>query len=167
MTVTGQGFSTSGLSPKVRFLNEATLVADPLLAVDDTKTAVNADGTQVSVLVTVASTATLGARAISIDLQDGTPLIVTRSSLSCGQGTAGAGQPTPTPTATCFVFSVVGGPTITAVSPRGRRIGAIFQDPLTSLNPLYRVGDQLVETIREHLGLDAAAARRRAVDLLS
>ena len=125
VTVTGQGFSTSGLSPKVRFLNEATLVADPLLAVDDTKTAVNADGTQVSVLVTVASTATLGARAISIDLQDGTPLIVTRSSLSCGQGTAGAGQPTPTPTATCFVFSVVGGPTITAVSPRGRRIGAI------------------------------------------
>jgi hypothetical protein len=125
INVTGQGFSTSGLTPKIRFLNESTLVADPLIAVDDTKTSVNSDGTAASVLVTVASSATLGARALSIDLQDGTPLIVTRSSLSCGQGSASAGQPTPTPTATCFVFSVVGGPTITAVSPRGRRIGAV------------------------------------------
>jgi hypothetical protein len=123
--VTGEGFSSSGLTPKVRFLNESTLVADPLVAVDDTNTAVNSDGTGISILVTVASSATLGARALSIDLQDGTPLIVTRSSLSCGRGTAGAGQPTPTPSATCFVFSVVGGPTITAVSPRGRRIGAV------------------------------------------
>jgi peptide/nickel transport system ATP-binding protein len=49
---------------------------------------------------------------------------------------------------------------------RGRRIGAIFQDPLTSLNPLFTVGDQLVETIRTHLPLDAAAARARAIDLL-
>jgi peptide/nickel transport system ATP-binding protein len=49
---------------------------------------------------------------------------------------------------------------------RGRRIGAIFQDPLTSLNPLYTVGEQLVETIRTHLDLDAAAARARALSLL-
>ena len=49
---------------------------------------------------------------------------------------------------------------------RGRRIGAIFQDPLTSLNPLFRIGDQLVETIRTHLPLDAAAARSRAIELL-
>ena len=49
---------------------------------------------------------------------------------------------------------------------RGRRIGAIFQDPLTSLNPLYTVGRQLVETITTHLDLSAAAARRRAVELL-
>ncbi|HET9471138.1 MAG TPA: ABC transporter ATP-binding protein [Usitatibacter sp.] len=49
---------------------------------------------------------------------------------------------------------------------RGRRIGAIFQDPLTSLNPLYTIGEQLVETIRTHLPLDAAAARKRAIELL-
>jgi peptide/nickel transport system ATP-binding protein len=49
---------------------------------------------------------------------------------------------------------------------RGRRIGAIFQDPLTSLNPLYTIGQQLVETIRTHLPLDAHAARARAIELL-
>jgi len=49
---------------------------------------------------------------------------------------------------------------------RGRRIGAIFQDPLTSLNPLYTIGEQLVETIRAHLPLDGAAARKRAIELL-
>ena len=49
---------------------------------------------------------------------------------------------------------------------RGARIGAIFQDPLTSLNPLYSVGHQLVETIQTHLPLSAAEARTRALDLL-
>ena len=49
---------------------------------------------------------------------------------------------------------------------RGKEIGAIFQDPLTSLNPLYTVGRQLVETIRTHLDLTESQARRRAVDLL-
>jgi peptide/nickel transport system ATP-binding protein len=50
---------------------------------------------------------------------------------------------------------------------RGKRIGMIFQDPLTSLNPLYRVGEQLVETIRTHTNLSSSAARQRAVDLLA
>jgi peptide/nickel transport system ATP-binding protein len=49
---------------------------------------------------------------------------------------------------------------------RGRQIGAIFQDPLTSLNPLYTIGHQLVETIQTHLPLSKDAARRRAIELL-
>ena len=49
---------------------------------------------------------------------------------------------------------------------RGRRIGAIFQDPLASLDPLYSIGHQLIETIRTHLPLSAAQARQRAIELL-
>ena len=49
---------------------------------------------------------------------------------------------------------------------RGRRIGAIFQDPLTSLNPLYTIGRQLTETIQTHLPVTADEARRRAISLL-
>jgi peptide/nickel transport system ATP-binding protein len=49
---------------------------------------------------------------------------------------------------------------------RGKRIGMIFQDPLTSLNPLYRISEQLIETIRVHTDLDAAQARARAIALL-
>ena len=49
---------------------------------------------------------------------------------------------------------------------RGSRIGVIFQDPLTSLNPLYRVSEQIVETIQTHLPVSAAEARERAIALL-
>ena len=49
---------------------------------------------------------------------------------------------------------------------RGRMIAAIFQDPLTSLDPLMRIGDQLTETILTHLPMSRAAARARALDLL-
>jgi peptide/nickel transport system ATP-binding protein len=49
---------------------------------------------------------------------------------------------------------------------RGARIGTIFQDPLTSLNPLYTIGRQLVETIQTHTTLSVRQAEARAVDLL-
>ena len=50
---------------------------------------------------------------------------------------------------------------------RGAKIGAIFQDPLTSLNPLYTIGRQLVQTIMIHAELSLDQARNRAIDLLS
>jgi peptide/nickel transport system ATP-binding protein len=49
---------------------------------------------------------------------------------------------------------------------RGRRIGVVFQDPLTSLDPLQSIGAQLIETIRTHLPLSASEAKARAVHLL-
>jgi peptide/nickel transport system ATP-binding protein len=50
---------------------------------------------------------------------------------------------------------------------RGRRIGMIFQDPLTTLNPLYTVGRQLTETLHAHLGLSDTDARKRAIAWLA
>jgi peptide/nickel transport system ATP-binding protein len=50
---------------------------------------------------------------------------------------------------------------------RGKHIGAIFQDPLTSLNPLFTIGQQLIETIQVHLGLETGPARTRAIELLA
>ena len=49
---------------------------------------------------------------------------------------------------------------------RGRRIGMVFQDPLTSLNPLYTVAEQLIETIRTHMDISEKVARAQAVALL-
>ncbi|UCH18534.1 MAG: dipeptide ABC transporter ATP-binding protein [Burkholderiales bacterium] len=51
-------------------------------------------------------------------------------------------------------------------SVRGRRIGMIFQEPATSLNPVTRVGDQIVEAIETHTALRGGAARERAVEWL-
>ncbi len=49
---------------------------------------------------------------------------------------------------------------------RGCRIGFIFQDPMTSLNPVFTVGFQITEALREHLNLDKKAANKRAAELL-
>ena len=50
---------------------------------------------------------------------------------------------------------------------RGKRIGMVFQDPLTSLDPLYRIGDQLTETMQTHARMSRSQARERALALLS
>jgi peptide/nickel transport system ATP-binding protein len=50
---------------------------------------------------------------------------------------------------------------------RGARLAMIFQEPMTSLNPAYTVGDQIIEAIQRHQGLSAADARTRAIEMLS
>jgi len=50
---------------------------------------------------------------------------------------------------------------------RGRSLAVVFQDPMTSLNPVLTIGTQLIETLQEHLGLDLAATRKRSVELLA
>jgi peptide/nickel transport system ATP-binding protein len=50
---------------------------------------------------------------------------------------------------------------------RGNEIGMIFQEPMSSLNPLLTVGEQIAEVVRAHRGLSAAAARRHAADMLA
>src|SRR5215470_10335859 len=58
------------------------------------------------------------------------------------------------------------------LSPRARRavrggaIGMVFQEPMTSLNPVFTIGDQIIETIRAHERIGARAARARAIDML-
>ncbi|MEE4639679.1 MAG: ABC transporter ATP-binding protein [Wenzhouxiangella sp.] len=49
---------------------------------------------------------------------------------------------------------------------RGKRIGMIFQEPMTSLNPVYRIGEQVAEVLRQHEGLSRRAARERTLELL-
>ncbi|MFJ8861397.1 ABC transporter ATP-binding protein [Streptomyces sp. NPDC102451] len=66
----------------------------------------------------------------------------------------------------------LGGRDVHALSPAGRRslwgteVAMVFQDPMTSLNPVKKVGAHLSESLRAHLGLSRSAARERAVDLL-
>jgi peptide/nickel transport system ATP-binding protein len=49
---------------------------------------------------------------------------------------------------------------------RGAQLAMIFQEPMTSLNPAYTIGDQIIEAIQRHQGLDKAAARARAIEVL-
>jgi peptide/nickel transport system ATP-binding protein len=49
---------------------------------------------------------------------------------------------------------------------RGRKISFVFQEPMTSLNPVLRIGHQVEEVVREHLDLSRSAARQRAIELL-
>jgi peptide/nickel transport system ATP-binding protein len=50
---------------------------------------------------------------------------------------------------------------------RGRSLAVVFQDPMTSLNPVLTIGTQLIETLQEHLELDLSSARKRSVELLA
>jgi oligopeptide/dipeptide ABC transporter ATP-binding protein len=62
---------------------------------------------------------------------------------------------------------LIGAPDKELQKIRGGRIAMVFQDPMTSLNPVYPVGDQIAEAVRAHNDVSAAAARERAVELLA
>ena len=61
---------------------------------------------------------------------------------------------------------LIGAPYAKLRSMRGRNIAYVFQDPLTTLHPLYRVGDQLIEAIRAHRHVSAGEGRTKAIELL-
>ena len=63
-------------------------------------------------------------------------------------------------------FDLVGAPDETLRDLRGNRLAMIFQEPMTSLNPSFTIGDQIVETILRHRGGTRRAARSRAIELL-
>jgi peptide/nickel transport system ATP-binding protein len=50
---------------------------------------------------------------------------------------------------------------------RGRALAVVFQDPMTSLNPVLTIGSQLIETLQEHLEFDTSTARKRSAELLA
>ena len=50
---------------------------------------------------------------------------------------------------------------------RGNRIGMVFQEPMTALNPVHTIGRQVAEPLRRHLGLDASTARQQAIACLT
>ncbi|MBB5084713.1 oligopeptide/dipeptide ABC transporter ATP-binding protein [Nonomuraea endophytica] len=62
---------------------------------------------------------------------------------------------------------LVGAPDKELRAIRGGRIAMVFQDPMTSLNPVHPIGDQIAEAVRAHNDVSAAAARERAVELLA
>jgi peptide/nickel transport system ATP-binding protein len=63
-------------------------------------------------------------------------------------------------------FDLLNVPDQTLRDLRGNRLAMIFQEPMTSLNPSFTIGDQIVETILRHRGGTRSAARRRAIELL-
>ena len=71
-----------------------------------------------------------------------------------------------TGSATVDGIELVGADNKTMRAVRGKKIAMIFQDPLSALNPVYRVGDQVAEMIQSHQHMSKDAARARAVELL-
>ena len=76
------------------------------------------------------------------------------------------GSATVTGSAKVAGTEMIGVPARQVRSLRGKKIAMIFQDPLSALNPVHRIGAQIVEMIQAHQDLDRSAAHRRAVELL-
>src|SRR6202012_471920 len=63
-------------------------------------------------------------------------------------------------------FDLLDAPDQTLRDLRGNRLAMVFQEPMTSLNPSYTIGDQIIEALTRHRGLSPAKARARAIELL-
>jgi oligopeptide/dipeptide ABC transporter ATP-binding protein len=135
---------------------------NPLLSVRDLKTAF---ATEQGLLYAV--------RGVSFDLYAGETLALVGES-GCGKSVTALSIIGLLPPAGRVVGGTVelGGTNLVATSPRamrrirGRKIAMVFQDSMTSLNPLLTIGRQLTEGLQAHLGLDRDTACRRAIDLL-
>ena len=151
------------MAPRVLQLDPSTVVAEPLLAIDDLKTHIRTRGGLARVV-------------------DGVTLSVRRGQTLAVVGESGSGK-------SMLARSIMGivpeppgiraggrvlfdGRDLRSLSERemsairGRDIAMVFQDPMTSLNPVLRIGEQIAEVVRHHLGMDRAAARTRAHELL-
>jgi oligopeptide/dipeptide ABC transporter ATP-binding protein len=113
-------------------------------------------------------------RGVSLSLERGRTLAIVGES-GCGKSVTvqAAMGLIPTPPGRITGGSVrFGGKELVGVGPaeanriRGKEIGMIFQDPMTSLNPTMKVGPQITEALRYHEGISGAAARERAIELL-
>lgn len=114
----------------------------------------------------------LAVRGIDLSLEKGRTLCLVGESGSGKSATAGAVMGLLPPTARVTGTVSLDGQTLTGLTDkqmsriRGRRIGMVFQDPLSALTPMFTVGRQLSDAVRVHQRVSRATARRRAVELL-
>ncbi len=154
----------------------------PMTAVDHTAAAANrAAGTAGALAVSGLSTSFVLGPATVRAVQNVSFSVAPGESLGV-MGESGSGksvtalsvlQLVPTPPGRITAGSVaydgqelVGAPLSTLQNLRGNRIAFVFQNPMTALNPLLSVGEQIVESLRRHQGLRGRAARQKAIELL-
>jgi len=140
------------------------MASAPLLEVTDLRVAFEGDARRVTHAV----------NGVSVSLQRGQTLGVVGES-GCGKSVTALSMLRLLPKETARVSGSIRfeGRELLALperdmqSLRGNRLAMIFQEPMTSLNPSYTVGDQIGETLVRHRGLSRAEARRRAIELLA
>jgi peptide/nickel transport system ATP-binding protein/oligopeptide transport system ATP-binding protein len=136
--------------------------AEPLLAVDDLKVSFQTEDGTVSAV-----------DGVSFDVEPGEVLAVVGES-GCGKsvtamslmGLTRGPNAEITGTAMLDGTDLVGAEEDVLRKIRGEKLAMIFQDPMTAMNPVYKVGDQIAEQIRAHRDVTKAEARERSIDLL-